>query len=203
VDDVDEAVDALEACQDAGGVALPLFQHTDKRYDSPAYDRLWSALEDAGLPVVFHRGALRDVGVDPKPFDLALHRLGDADSLFEDITDVLEVSYARMALLAMLYSGTFQRHPNLRIFVAGFGDGWLPYTRARMDLQYQFRPERSGRDENDEGDAMAERHALAPERQGFNFPKGVLPSDHFDKYVQVLQVLNDNPQAGTGTDLSP
>jgi hypothetical protein len=167
----------------ARAVLLPLMVHTSARYDNPIYEPLWRALDDTRLPLLFHRGGVRDLEPDPQPFDLALHRVAPEDPLFFDIHEVLEVSYARLALLAMIFAGVFARHPSLLVRVYGYGDLWVPYALARMDLQYQFRPERSG-----PGTALApelSEQGFAPERGGYVFPVGDRPSDHFARHVQV------------------
>jgi predicted TIM-barrel fold metal-dependent hydrolase len=176
---------ALLAANGARAVVLPLHPHTERRYDQLRYDPLWTALESAHLPIVFHRGVVRDADSDPLPFDLALHRVADEDPLYDDLREVLEVSYARMAILAMILSGTFARHPRLQVVVAGYGCTWVPYALARMDLQYSFRPERAD-GALSSVEPQPAPNALAPERDGFRFPAGERPSDHFSRHVTVL-----------------
>ena len=100
--------------------------------------------------------------------------------------DALGASYARLALVSMILSGVFARHPKLKVVVTGYGAGWVPYALLRMDGQYLVRPERAGSAQSEEPDeALDERHAFAQERVGFSFPAGVLPSDHFRAHVYV------------------
>jgi predicted TIM-barrel fold metal-dependent hydrolase len=173
------------AARGAAGAIVPLVPHTERRYDDRRYDALWSALEQAEIPVVFCRGTGRGLFDDPEPFDLALHRVSHRDPLFDALLDALEVSYARLAVVAMIFSGVFARHPGLRVVVTGFGAGWVPYTMIRMDGQYEVRPERAGSDEADPGGELEARHAFAREHEGFQFPPGVRPSDHFRRHVHV------------------
>jgi len=202
VTDPAHAADRIEAlaARGAAGALIPLYPHTERRYDNRSYAPIWKALERTGLPAIFHRGATRDVLTDPMPFDLALSHVGEGDGLFGDLLEVLGASYARLALVSMILSGVFARHPKLRVVVAGFGAGWVPYALLRMDGQYLVRPERAGSAESEEPDeALDERHAFANERKGFSFPAGVLPSDHFRSHVYVaasgtkldLDVLGD------------
>ena len=186
VTDPAHAADRIEGLAGAAGALIPLYPHTDRRYDNPSYTPLWRALERNALPAVFHRGATRDVLSDPMPFDLALSHVGPGDALFEDLLEVLGASYARLALVSMTLSGVFARHPKLKVVVTGYGAGWVPYALLRMDGQYLVRPERAGSAESEAPDgALDERHAFAQERVGFSFPTGVLPSDHFRAHVYV------------------
>src|SRR5436190_7311961 len=74
VTDPQHAADRIAtlAARGAAGALIPLYPHTDRRYDNPSYRPLWQALERGGIPAIFHRGATRDVLTDPMPFDLAL-----------------------------------------------------------------------------------------------------------------------------------
>lgn len=198
--DPQHAADRISTLGGAAGALIPLYPHTERRYDNPSYAPLWNALERSALPAIFHRGATRDVLTDPMPFDLALSHVGEGDRLFGDLLEVLGASYARLALVSMILSGVFARHPKLKVVVAGYGAGWVPYALLRMDGQYLVRPERAGSAESEEPDeALDERHAFANERKGFSFPAGVLPSDHFRSHVYVaasgtrldLDVLRD------------
>jgi hypothetical protein len=80
---------ATLAARGAAGAMIPLYPHTDRRYDNPSYGPLWKALSEHGVPAIFHRGATRDVLTDPMPFDLALSHVGEDDPLFGDLLDVL------------------------------------------------------------------------------------------------------------------
>ena len=46
---------------------------------------------------------------------------------------------------AILYSGLFERHPNLKIGVAEYEISWAPYLLNRMDRIYKERPNRFSR----------------------------------------------------------
>jgi hypothetical protein len=204
VTDPRDAAARVAGLTGAAGVMVPLYPHTDRRYDNESYDPLWDALERHALPAIFHRGTTRDVLTDPLPFDLALSHVGPGDALFGDLLDVLDASYARLALVSMVLSGVFARHPKLRVVVTGYGAGWVPYALLRMDGQYLVRPERAGSAESEEPDEhLDERHAFANERKGFSFPAGVLPSHHFREHVFVAASgtrldLDVRPDLGEG-----
>jgi enoyl-CoA hydratase/carnithine racemase/predicted TIM-barrel fold metal-dependent hydrolase len=182
----------------AAAAVLPLFPHNSRRYDSVRYEPLWEVIEQWKLPITLHRGACRQIGDDPQPFDLALHRVRENDSLFDTVFDALEGGYARLAIAAMILSGVFARYPDLRVVTVGFGLAWAPYALLRLDEQYEVRPERAGpgRQVEDCGELLAPQ-ALAVEAEGFQFPEGERPSDHFRRHVFVA--VDDDP---VGLELS-
>jgi enoyl-CoA hydratase/carnithine racemase/predicted TIM-barrel fold metal-dependent hydrolase len=189
------------AADGAAAAVIPLFPHNDQRYDNDAYEVLWGALEQCRVPITLHRGSCRGIGSDPRPFDLALHRVTENDRLFEQVFDALEGSYARLAITAMTLSGVFARHPDLRVVTVGFGLAWAPYTLLRLDEQYEVRPERAGRPNRprDEAGERLEHQQLAIERSGYHFPDGERPSDHFRRHVFVA--VDDDPVGLELTDV--
>jgi 2-(1,2-epoxy-1,2-dihydrophenyl)acetyl-CoA isomerase len=203
--DVDDPVAAAAelrrtAAAGAAAAVIPLFPHNEQRYDSPRYEPLWTALEECGVPITLHRGSCRHVGTDARPFDLALHRLDGEDATFDQVFDALEGSYARLAVVAMILSGVFARHPGLNVVIVDFGLAWAPYTLLRLDEQYEVRPERAGPGaETDQlGGALAS-HVLPAEHTGFVFAQGERPSDHFRRHVFVA--VDDDPLGLELTDI--
>src|SRR5262249_51821025 len=138
-----------------------------------------------------------------RPFDLALHRLHAEDDLFDQVFDALEGSYARLAVVAMILSGVFARHPGLNVVIVDFGLAWAPYSLLRLDEQYEVRPERAGPGHR-EGERSPLRgalagHALPAEYAGFQFPAGERPSDHFRRHVFVA--VDDDPRGLALSDI--
>jgi predicted TIM-barrel fold metal-dependent hydrolase len=91
----------------------------------PAWDRLWSAAERAGLPISFHLK-------------------GGASRLTYQMGKWQSAAFAAVAqmqldepLAAMVYSGALERHPGLRLVLAESGVGWLPYFISRLDLEWR------------------------------------------------------------------
>jgi predicted TIM-barrel fold metal-dependent hydrolase len=85
----------------------------------PAWDRLWAACQDTGLPISFHIGG--GLTVPPPDSWRAL-----------TFTTVIAMQLAQ-PLVSMIFSGALERHPGLRLVVAEAGLGWVPYVINRMD----------------------------------------------------------------------
>ena len=94
-------------------------------YWDAAYDPLWSAIEEAQVPVSLHvcppRG--RGLGKDPTP----------ARGIFQVMPPIL----MSQPLVEWILTGIFVRHPGLRIVLVEAGLGWIPYLLDRLDLCHQ------------------------------------------------------------------
>ncbi len=90
----------------------------------PAWDLLWSAAQDAGIPISFHIGG--GTRFNPRKRDWQIAGFAAVAPMQMD-----EV------LATMIFSGALERHPRLKIVLAESGIGWLPYLVARMDATFE------------------------------------------------------------------
>ncbi|CAN5117560.1 hypothetical protein BH18ACT4_BH18ACT4_11230 [soil metagenome] len=186
--------------QGAAGFVVPCAPGEGCRYDQPRYEVLWRAAADVGLPLSLLAGAHRHV--DSKSSDEeAAPRPTLATQLAFKATSVFP---ARRSVTAITYAGVFERYPELRAGVVGFGAGWAAYAMVRADEMYDVRPERTGPPtrvpgEFDEqvatlhlerdagmviaGDERSGTKGMAPEGVGFHFKPGERFSDHFRRNV--------------------
>jgi uncharacterized protein len=91
----------------------------------PAYDRLFSFLEEADAPIAVHPGLNGVV-----PFDDLGHRFDD------DFTAMhaLHFPAEQMANVTDFVAfGILERHPKLRVAFLECGAGWVPYYLHRLD----------------------------------------------------------------------
>ena len=87
----------------------------------PAWDRLWAAAQDTGLPLSFHIGG----GVRfPAEF-------GTWRTMAFPAVVALEMAYP---LVSVLLSGALERHPGFTLVLAESGLGWVPYLMNRLDM---------------------------------------------------------------------
>jgi predicted TIM-barrel fold metal-dependent hydrolase len=94
-----------------------------------AWEPLWQAAADTGIPIGFHLGGgLRTVAASgPKaanPGNIGVRVSASPLQMDE-------------ALAAVIFSGALERHPSLKIVLAETGIGWLPYMLERMDDTYR------------------------------------------------------------------
>lgn len=90
-----------------------------------AYDVVWAAAEELGVPIGIHEGSSVDVptlGAD-RPFNpLLLHAVSHS---FE----------AMLACAQLIAFGTLERHPGLRLAFLESSGGWAPFWIERLDEQ--------------------------------------------------------------------
>lgn len=90
-----------------------------------AWDTLWAAAAEAGLPLSFH------IGGGTKSIDLVR-----GSWRYGAFTAVAPMQLDE-PLAGMLFSGALERHPGLRLVLAESGLGWLPYLIERMDMEHR------------------------------------------------------------------
>ena len=92
-----------------------------------AYDVVWEAAEELGVPIGIHEGSSVDVptlGSD-RPFNpLILHAMSHS---FE----------AMLACAELIAFGTLERHPGLRLLFLESSGGWAPFWLERLDEQVE------------------------------------------------------------------
>jgi uncharacterized protein len=120
----DAAATELARCAARGhrGAILSAF---DVDVGDPAWDRLWAAAAETGLPVSFHiRGGTSST---------LRYRLGKWQSAA--YASVLPLQLDEPLAIA-IFCGALERHPDLTLVLAESGVGWLPYFLTRMDLEW-------------------------------------------------------------------
>jgi predicted TIM-barrel fold metal-dependent hydrolase len=125
LNDIDAAVEDVEWIAKhglRGGVLLPLPSPSDVHLPpltSPAYDRLWAAIQDNGLVINQHSGqGSPHYGTDP-----------GADALW-----VLEMPFfVQRGFCQLILGGVFERFPKLRYILTESGCAWALGLLRRMD----------------------------------------------------------------------
>jgi uncharacterized protein len=115
----------LERCAALGhrGAVIDVF---DIDVGDPAWDRLWAAAEETGLPISFH---LKD-----GTWSNLSYLMGKWQSAA--FASVLPLQLDE-PLATMMFCGALERHPRLTLVLAESGVGWLPYFLERMDLEWR------------------------------------------------------------------
>ena len=126
VDDLDVTVREIESLRDRGlfgGVLLPSGTGANPLYNHPRYEPLWAACAAQGLPVHTHTGWTPNYGDVPGSLGIFL----------------TEISwFAHRALWLLVWSGVFERHPELRMVMTEQGTTWIPDTLAQLDHLYEM-----------------------------------------------------------------
>ena len=121
------AVAELERCAKIGhrGAIIDVFEID---LADPAWDRLWAAAQETGLPISFH---LKH-GMWSK--SLQERRIGKWP--YAAYASVLPMQLDE-PLALMIFSGALERHPGFKLVMAEAGIGWLPYFINRLDMEWE------------------------------------------------------------------
>jgi predicted TIM-barrel fold metal-dependent hydrolase len=121
----DAAATELERCAALGhrGAIISVF---DIDVGDRAWDRLWGAAQDTGLPISFHIKG----GTSPR----LSYQIGKWQSAAFATLLPMQLDEP---LATMVFCGALERHPGLKLVLAESGVGWLPYFLTRMDLEWE------------------------------------------------------------------
>jgi len=131
--DVPSAVSELERVGKLPGIRgalLPVFPGEGSWWSDPEYEPIWAKAVEHGLAISFHIGPPR--GLSGATGAALRSRPGGTEALIT----LLPMSTAE-ALSTLLWSGTFDRHPELKVISVESGIGWLAYFRERADEVYE------------------------------------------------------------------
>ena len=156
IDDVQQCVKELQRCHKMGlvGTLIPVYPPEDKPYSSPEYEPLWAAAQDLGMPLSLHQVTIRPHPGQP---------LGNLESLGPSFFTNMD-HWVRMSLSHMIFSGVFERYPNLQVGAVEHEVSWAPHFLDRLDYNYTQRPPTGG---------------------WYTFKVDMLPSDYFRRNVFI------------------
>jgi predicted TIM-barrel fold metal-dependent hydrolase len=102
-----------------------LFHAFEADVSDPAWDLLWAAAAEAGVPISFHiGGGSQRVDVMKGGWHIAAFAAIAPIQLDEPFS-------------IMMFSGALERNPGLKLVLAESGVGWVPYMVARMDATFE------------------------------------------------------------------
>jgi len=123
VDDIDVCVQEVRDAKRIGlwgGVLLPTSTGEHPFYHHPRYEPLWAVCEELGMPVHSHSGWSPDYGDVPA-----------ATAMYISEVDM----WAHRPFAAMLWSGAFERHPDLAFVLTETGCSWILETLRVLEFK--------------------------------------------------------------------
>jgi len=127
VDDIDTTVAEIGQMRDLGlfgGVLLCSGTGDNPLYNHPRYEPVWSACADEGLPIHTHSGWTPNYGDFTGSLGIFLS----------------EISwFAHRPFWLLMWSGAFERHPDLHMVMNEQGSTWAPATLDELDHFYELR----------------------------------------------------------------
>ena len=131
--DIDGAIKEMHRGIDMGMRGAMVWQVPDPRlpFMSDHYDKLWAAAAEARQPVVCH--ILTGHGyMKPKP---GAERVRGNERI-RDATN-RKTDDSANTLFDFIFSGAFDRHPNLRLLLGESEIGWLPFLLQQWDYYFE------------------------------------------------------------------
>lgn len=127
--DIDYAIKEMERAKSAGlkGVATWIATPDALPWTGDHYERFWSAAEEMAMPIGFHINTGFGAYVTRRE-----------ETRFETITRQAygHKVVAMGAMADMILSGVFERHPNLKVVLAEFECGWIPFFLEDLDRKF-------------------------------------------------------------------
>ena len=135
-DQIEEGIHQMERASELGlrGVMIPVGPRPHETYDNPMYDKFWAAAQEIGIPLSLHIGTLR-------PGNMRLMEDGKVTQTAVERCN--EDAFVRYSLGHLIFSGVFERFPDLRVVNVEHELSWLPFFMHRMDVTYIERTEQA------------------------------------------------------------
>lgn len=127
---VEEAIEDFRAIKEAGfkTVMMPLWPSTPFDYDDERFDPLWRAAVELDLPVSFHISAGGNKKDEKGNFIAGRGpSLGVWIGVIRSVQDLMA---------AFVFTGLFDRIPDLKMVWVESDAGWLPHMQYRLDHAY-------------------------------------------------------------------
>jgi predicted TIM-barrel fold metal-dependent hydrolase len=113
VDDIDVSVQEIRDAREMGlwgGVLLPSSTGTHPFYHHPRYEPIWAVCDELEIPLQSHSGWSPDYGDVPA-----------ATAMYISEVDM----WAHRPFAALMWSGAFERYPNLKYILTETGCSWI------------------------------------------------------------------------------
>ena len=134
LDDVEDGISELARCRRMGGFAgamITVYPPEGRRYHMPEYDPFWAAAQDLEMPLGLHAASNRwGSGEAFQGRDHSEARAAHTVNMEHGV---------KMSLTDMIYSGVFERYPNLQAGSVEHELAWAPHFMDRMDFNYTQR----------------------------------------------------------------
>ena len=127
--DIEGGIKEMRRGHDMGLKGAMLWQVPDPRlpFTSEHYEPLWAACAEAGQPVICHI-------LTGHSYAKNGHKHG-IEGIRESVN--MKTNDSANTLFDFIFSGAFDRHPNMRLLLAESEIGWLPFLLQQWDYYFE------------------------------------------------------------------
>lgn len=116
-------IDRMAENRQAVQVFLPAVNN--REYGDPMYRPIFEAAVRHGLAVALHHGAETQTALGYMRTHVGWHALAPPQTMMAQLT-------------GLIFNGTFDKYPTLKVVIQEAGITWLPHLMWRLDQQYRF-----------------------------------------------------------------
>ena len=131
LDDVQEGVEELERVADLGlvGAMISEYPPEERRYYNLEYEPLWAAADRLQMPLSLHTATKR-------------HQTNFSSGTVSDASArANKIFWPSTSMCDLIFSGVFERYPDLNIVIVEFEIAWAAHLIGTMDYAYHERHE--------------------------------------------------------------
>lgn len=131
---IDKAIAELYRTHEGGLYGGLVWQvpHPDLPFSSDHYDKLWGAAQELGVPIHLHILTGFDysasVNFGARQNDSLLAHRGSVNLKLQSVTN---------SLFDLIYTGVFERFPELKAVIVESEIGWIPFVLQQWDYYYK------------------------------------------------------------------
>ncbi len=126
--DIDKAIAEMHRCADMGLLGGLVWQVPDPKLPltSDHYEKLWAAAAELGYPLNFHILT---------GFNYKRENLKGMEKIRGSVN--IKTGDAITSVFDLIWGGTFERHPKLKVEIVESEIGWLPFVLQQWDYYYK------------------------------------------------------------------
>jgi predicted TIM-barrel fold metal-dependent hydrolase len=126
--DIDKAIKEMHRCNDMGLLGGLVWQVPDPKLPltTDHYERLWAAAAELGLPINFHILT---------GFNYKRESLKGMEKVRGSVN--IKTGDAVTSIFDLIWSGTFERHPKLKVEIVESEIGFMPFYIQQWDYYYK------------------------------------------------------------------
>jgi predicted TIM-barrel fold metal-dependent hydrolase len=131
LDNIQDGINELERTAKMGlcGAMIAEYPPEARRYLEPEYEPFWAAAQDLQMPLSLHTATRREA-----------QAMGSSARTLKDASRrATKAHLPALSMCDMIFSGVFERYPQLYLAIVEYELSWVPYVLTSMEYTYRER----------------------------------------------------------------